>query len=147
MIRTAILATLLLSLPVAAAPAPSLSELAQKETKRLEGVWKVAAAWQQGRPMPAELYRNVVLVIAGDRIWDRGGAPAYGMTFRLDPRPLPHHIDLSAPDTHRTCPGIYQLAGDRLILCWDGAGTSRPKQLLAPSGSRVYRFELVRVQE
>jgi uncharacterized protein (TIGR03067 family) len=146
MLRTATFC-LAFALPVLAAPAPSRQEAEQRERKHLEGVWRVAAAWQQGRRMPAELYRGVYLVFAGDRIWDRSGAPEDGMTFRLDPLALPHRIDLTPPATHKACPGIYRLSGDHLILCWDGEGVHRPNQLLSAPGSRVYLFELVRVRE
>jgi uncharacterized protein (TIGR03067 family) len=147
MIRASALFLLALSVQAAAAPARSRQEMTQQDLKHLQGVWKVAAAWQQGKRMPAELYRDAHLVIAGNRIWDRSDGPEHGMSFRLNPWPSPRHIDLKMPTTHKTCPGIYRLSGDRLILCWDGEGSRRPKQFVSPPGSRVYLFELIREQQ
>jgi uncharacterized protein (TIGR03067 family) len=147
MTRTAALILLALSVQAAAAPAPSRQEMTQRDLKRLEGVWKVAAAWQQGTRMPAELYRDTQLVIAGTSIGERSSGPEHGVTFHLDPWPSPRHIDLNVPGAHTTCPGIYRLRGNRLLLCWDGAGASRPKQFLSPAGSRVYLFELIRAKQ
>jgi uncharacterized protein (TIGR03067 family) len=107
---------------------------------QLQGTWKVVSAWQRGEQSPAERVANLRLVIEGDRlIIKEGDKPSdEKATFKLDPKQKPPAIDI-IPDgkADRTVPGIYELKGDELKLCWNKGGKEgRPAEFVSRPDTR-----------
>jgi len=131
--------TLVLALTVAA---PALKDRPNKATD-LTGEWVVESSVANGRPRPTgkEPQRYV---FAADGTWTiyRGERKLYGnRAYRTDPAADPPAITLKYEadlQDGTEAPGIYQVDGDTLTLCYSRSGVpSRPAAFASPAGSRL----------
>jgi len=119
------------------------------DLERLQGSWVMVAMESDGQEVPAEDFKdwkavyegNRVTLRAGDRVRRRG-------IITLDPARKPKAIntwDQDGPYEDQTVPGIYQLDGETLKLCFARPGAERPKEFTTKAGpgvvSCVYRRE------
>ncbi len=108
----------------------------------LEGTWLPFKAELSGESAPDMALAKMRLVISagayslhfGDEITDRGvyqlgAASAENRTLIL--------VSEGGHNKGRTIPSIYQLAGDRLRICF-GLGGETPASFASPSGSQTY---------
>ena len=108
----------------------------------LHGTWQVIKAELGGQPMPADAAVHVELeftaegyaVRFGDTVTDSG---RYSLVAAE-----PHHqinmIGQSGVNAGRTIPGIIQLQGDRLRLCFALENEKPPTEFSAPAGTLFY---------
>lgn len=108
----------------------------------LKGDWQVLRAELGGRPMPPDAAAQVVMrftatdyaVRFGPEVTDQG-------TFRIDPEVSPATIHLTGKtgvNAGRTIPGILQLAGNRLRICYALEGNAPPTEFNAAPGGLNY---------
>jgi uncharacterized protein (TIGR03067 family) len=113
---------------------PALTDL-----EKLQGTWVLVAMETEGHDVPAEDFkdwtavyeRNHVALRVGDRIRRRG-------IITLDSSRKPKAIntwDQDGPYEDQTVPGIYELDGDTLKLCFARPGQERPKEFTTKSGT------------
>src|SRR5262249_49193783 len=82
------------------------------------------------------------VVVRADRltISSRGKGKSVA-SYKLDPTKRPKTIDLTDTERKDTRPGIYELSGDRLRLCWRlgeaRARSERPTEFKPPPGSGI----------
>jgi uncharacterized protein (TIGR03067 family) len=57
------------------------------------------------------------------------------MKFKLDPTKTPRQIDLEGNEIKR--PGIYELNGNDLKICYDTKGIARPAQCKTEAGNET----------
>jgi uncharacterized protein (TIGR03067 family) len=93
-----------------------------KETKKLEGTWKVTASEVGGMKLPEEKLKDSVLIIKdGKFVMAERGKEKEGkqLTFKIDPSTKPKHLDLTDPKEKdaKPVPCIYALDGDELKVC------------------------------
>jgi uncharacterized protein (TIGR03067 family) len=75
-----------------------------------------------------------------------GGPKGETATFALDATQSPKAITFTPEKGDETAPGIYEIKGDTLRLCFTN-GPSRPKEFAAPKGSDARLMVLQRVQK
>jgi uncharacterized protein (TIGR03067 family) len=139
---------------VPSAPAPAEKEKeVPKELKALQGVWKVTAIDQNGRPAPAgfgPVTDRPPLVIVGNEYTFLSNQVG---TIKADPEKK--EVDLSVTEGRtrgQVFPALFEVSGDTLKLAVPsstrgapGAARTieRPKELKSEVGSRVtlYTFE------
>lgn len=108
----------------------------------LHGTWQVVKAELGGQPMPADAAAHVELeftaegyaVRFGDTVTDAG----HYSILAAEPH---HQIKMagqSGVNAGRTIPGIIQLQGDRLRLCFALEGEKSPVAFSAPAGTLCY---------
>ncbi len=112
---------------------------AKNDLDKLQGTWVLVAMETEGNDVPAEdikgwkaIYEgNRVTLRTEDRVRRRG-------IITLDSARKPKAIntwDQDGPYEDQTVPGIYQLEGDTLKLCFARPGQERPKEFTSKSGT------------
>jgi uncharacterized protein (TIGR03067 family) len=101
---------------------------AQQEKTKLQGLWTVVKAKQNGEP--ADRLIDATLTIAGDRfISDAGGKVLGKGTWKVDPTKDPKTIDVQyseGSEKGKVAKGIYQLNGSTWIILFSAPGLERP---------------------
>jgi uncharacterized protein (TIGR03067 family) len=118
------------------------------ELKALEGRWAIEAATLGGRDH-LEDFTGMVLTVKGkDFVIDFAENSDKG-TFTIDASKAPKWIDIKTtakgPFFGKTMQGIYKIEKDRLVICCEVDGKTRPAKFEAPEKSRnmllTYRRE------
>ena len=123
--------------------ATAQSAAAEKDYDRLSGTWQLTRGVVNGRPVPASVLRNTVLIT--DRNTFRfpkasgvGTHPAGHFTVNPDTRPKQvDSIAEGGPNAGEMTLGIYEiLDATHKRACWGPPGGPRPTQFESPSGSK-----------
>jgi uncharacterized protein (TIGR03067 family) len=104
------------------------ADTAREELKKLEGTWQVVSIETRQKARPAGEVNGLKLVIKGDTsTFEKDGKPVVGTgKLSIDPSKKPKTVDIAVtgapedPTGTFTIPGIYQLDGDSLRICWGG---------------------------
>jgi uncharacterized protein (TIGR03067 family) len=111
------------------------------DQQALTGSWKVVSAEEGGKPPEETIKKTKVLIIDTDfSLHDANGRRT--MKYKIDATKSPKHIDLDW-DNH-VQPGIYELSGDDLKVCFDQAGKTRPTAFKTEAGDKVLLLVLKR---
>ncbi|MFO0908134.1 MAG: TIGR03067 domain-containing protein [Isosphaeraceae bacterium] len=117
---------------------------ATPEGDSLDGVWVPVTAEIGGNPFPDEVRASIRLEIKGtDYIVTVGDKPDRG-TCKLNPTAKPRAIDITGtegPNKGRTILAIYERTGDRLRVCYDLTGKSRPTEFKTAPGTQLFLVE------
>jgi uncharacterized protein (TIGR03067 family) len=107
----------------------------------LTGSWNVASAEEGGKPAVDSIKKTSVLIIDNDfSLHDAKRRRT--MTYKIDQSKSPKHIDLDWDSLVQ--PGIYELKGDDLKVCFDQTGKTRPTAFKTESGDKVLLLVLKR---
>jgi uncharacterized protein (TIGR03067 family) len=105
---------------------------AEGDLDRLQGTWVLVEMQREGEDVPAEDFKGSTAVYEGNRITLRDGDRVRRRGIvTLDPTRKPKAIntwDQDGPYEDQTVPGIYELDGDTLRLCFSRPGSERPKE-------------------
>jgi uncharacterized protein (TIGR03067 family) len=141
----------LLALAARVAPAADAGA-PEKASPQLQGAWLASEGTRDGQPLTKEELAPFQMVLGdkGGRLGGQdafaGGGPLHNLAVQFDLAASPQRLYLLRPTGLRytTYPGIFQLDGDRLIVClnlepWtspDGpALRPTPQEFAAPKGS------------
>jgi len=121
---------------------------AEQDYERLSGTWQLTRAVVNGRPVPANVLRNTVLIT--DRNTFRfpkasgvGTHPAGRFTVNPDTRPKQvDSIAEGGANAGQLTRGIYEiLDAKHKRACWGPRGGPRPTEFKSPSGSgRILQY-------
>ena len=124
------------------------SAAAQRDYQLLSGTWQLTRAVVDGRPVPASVLRNTILVT--DRNTFRfpkatglGTHPAG--RFTVNPDTKPKQVDSVAeggPNAGKLTRGIYEIIdATHKRACWGPTGGSRPTEFKSPLGiGRILQY-------
>lgn len=101
--------------PLTADPKKELTDQEQ-----FQGEWVMVGLEVREESVPAAKLAGTTLVIKKDKYTTVVKKKEYPVTFTLDPKQDPKHIDMMIPDdsgTPRLSKGIYKIEGDKLIVC------------------------------
>jgi erythromycin esterase len=119
----------------------SPTELAvRRDVDRMQGTWQAVLMNAEGEIQPLQgALANLQLVVKGDRRTIRSGATVFTEAYyRLNPAAEPPTIDLVVTRggaRGQVMLGIYEIAGDRLRVCYAMAGRDRPRDFTPRPGS------------
>ena len=113
-------------------PAPSPRQLAKDDLKKLQGAWTCVAMEREGDELPPDSFKGSMAVYEDDRITlYRDGEVFRRGIITLDPAKLPKKLntwDLGGPYEDQTVPGIYEVDGDTLKICFSRPNAERPAE-------------------
>jgi uncharacterized protein (TIGR03067 family) len=93
---------------------------AKDDREKIQGTWWAVSAEDSGRKATGEAVKNIKWVITEDKITQCFGEKTKEFSYQLNATKKPRWIDLTEID--RTTPGIYELNGDNLKVCFPEGG-------------------------
>jgi uncharacterized protein (TIGR03067 family) len=117
---------------------PALSRHVE-QLRALEGEWRFGSQEVDGVVMSAAALSRSRLLIDGDRFRMESPEAIYEGVLTIDVDVTPAQITtefVEGPEAGQQTLGIYEVTGDRLMLCVGLVGSSRPTAFAAPRGSR-----------
>jgi uncharacterized protein (TIGR03067 family) len=111
---------------------------AHSDHAALDGVWAIVKAELAGEEMPELVAKKIEVELSGGAYVVRfdGQATDRG-SYRLGATDVHHGmilVGVEGPNAGRTIPAIYQLAGDRLRICYGLDGIAPGNFSTAPGG-------------
>lgn len=131
----------------------SLAADAPKPTdgEKIQGVWKIIAAVENGTDTPPQRTAKVRLRFTADKVVITEGDDKRENTYKIDSARKPSTIELipsDGPNKGKKAPGIYQLSGDSLTLCLTlQEGKEPPGDFTAKADSGRVLLTLERIKE
>ena len=117
---------------------PALSRHVE-QLRALEGEWRFGSQEVDGVMMSAAALSRSRLLIDGNRFRMESPEAIYEGVLTIDVEVSPAQITtefVEGPEAGKQTRGVYELTGDRLMLCIALVGSSRPTEFAAPRGSR-----------
>jgi uncharacterized protein (TIGR03067 family) len=113
-------------------------EAARKDLDQLQGTWTIVSMEREGEAAATEELEGLTCVYENDLFTlKKNDQPRRLGIITLDASRSPKAIntwDLNGPYTDATVPGIYELKGDTLRLCFSRPGAGRPTEFSTKSG-------------
>lgn len=152
-----VLLTSLLLASCHAASSPPDPAAVQKDLADLQGTWEIVFAQQAGTDVTKDCQARIPTLTFQNDAWlqDIDGHPLYiaeNSQIRLNPSKTPKEIDhiLKKVENGQLMtlmyPGIYEINGDSLKLCWDVALKQRPTNFASEAGDEFFFVDLKRVK-
>ncbi|HEV3262227.1 MAG TPA: TIGR03067 domain-containing protein [Gemmataceae bacterium] len=121
------------------AAGPSSSNATKRDLEKMQGDWAAVSMVVDGVTLSDDEAQSIFRTVKGNRytLYLFSKALIKG-TFKIDASKKPKTMDVVAadgPEKGKTVPGIYELDGDRLKVCFAPAGQKRPKDFTAKEGS------------
>lgn len=116
----------------------------------VQGSWTIAEAELGGRPFPAEVSKDMTLVLAKGTYVLKTKGPEDKGTATIDATKTPRQLDVigtEGPNKGKTLLCIYELDGDTLKVCYDLSGKARPTEFKSPAGTQVFLVTYKRVKK
>jgi uncharacterized protein (TIGR03067 family) len=118
--------------PSALAEDPPSRQAAKDDLKKFQGTWECVAMEREGDAIPPEQLKGSTAVYEDDRVTlYRDGEFFRRGIVTLDPSQKPKRIntwDLGGPYADDTVPGIYEIDGDTLKICFSRPKVARPSE-------------------
>lgn len=136
----------------AAPPVAANTQQKDAETiwRQLRGIWIPKAIQVGGREMPEDVLAATKLAI-GDRSYrvDMSGQQDQGeIRLELGQEPLAMTlIGTKGPNSGKTIPAIFKLEADRLVICYNLEGETRPTEFSSTKDSMIALIVYERSQQ
>ena len=118
------------------------SAAAQRDYARLSGTWQLTRGVVNGKPVPANVARNTILITDHNtfRFPKASGVGTHPAgTFTVNPDTRPKQVDSIAkggPHAGQLTRGIYEILDDtHKRACWGPTGGARPTDFKSAPGS------------
>jgi uncharacterized protein (TIGR03067 family) len=132
-------------------------DYAQRDLNNMQGTWVMVAAEREGEKLPDGEVKTTKVVIKGNSITvikGKNGQRSHEekALLTLKPSTKPKAFDLRPGDKgdkrdneeEKPIPGIYELDGNNLKMCWAREGAERPREFATKPNSDTSLFILKR---
>jgi uncharacterized protein (TIGR03067 family) len=109
------------------------SAAVKTDQEQVKGEWVPIEAVDNGDPLPKELLASATLKIKGDE-FVLDSTERHQGKFSVKTATSPKQIDATLDDGSDVS-AIYEIAGDRIKICYAQPGAARPKAFTSPAGS------------
>ena len=120
----------------------------KEEMKKFEGTWVCVSVEQMGEKAPADAVKGIKAVVKGDKVTiSQGDMVLDESTYTVDPTKKPKTMDITTTtgtDKGKKSYAIYQLDGDKLLICMVENEKDRPKELATKKDSKGTLIEYKR---
>jgi uncharacterized protein (TIGR03067 family) len=113
----------------------------QRPSSALDGAWQVVKAELAGRKWSDEMFKDLVLVIDGNRYLVKSAEHDDRGTVTYIPAESPKAMDIAGtdgPNKGKRFLAIYKTDGDTLVVCYDLSGKARPKEFKTEPGTALF---------
>jgi uncharacterized protein (TIGR03067 family) len=114
----------------------------EKEARKFQGTWTFESSVTGSEELPADQLKMLVVIFEGDKHTVKKGDEVIQVgTQKLDPSKSPKTIDVTmveGPSKGTVMLGIYEIDADRLKVCFDPEGKSRPTDFKSAPGSKNF---------
>jgi uncharacterized protein (TIGR03067 family) len=113
-----------------------------KELRKFQGAWTFEFVEAGGKEVPAAGFKGMTVTFEGDRFTVKKGDEVIQVgRQKLDPSRSPRTLDVTVTEglnKGAVMPGIYEIRGDTLKVCFDPEGKKRPTEFKGASGSQTF---------
>jgi uncharacterized protein (TIGR03067 family) len=116
----------------------------------MEGSWVIEKAEMGGTPFPAEVTKDMTLVLTKGGYVLKTKGPEDKGTTAVDATKSPKQLDIKGtdgPNKGKTLLCIYTLDGDTLTVCYDLSGKARPTEFKSATGTQQFLATYKRVKK
>jgi len=121
-----------------------------KVTKKLLGAWQLTKGVVGGNPFPEELVKKLQLELTEGKYKLLGAESPDEGTWKLHVDKKPFGLDIKGgegPNKGKTFLCIFELDGDKLKVCYDLTGKSRPEKFESKPKTLLFLAEYKRVKK
>jgi len=107
----------------------------------IDGAWLPSSAELGGKKFPDEVRKTIKLVVKDNQYTVTVGTEVDKGTVKLDPSAKPKALDITGtegPNKDKKILAIYERNGDRLRVCYDLGGKSRPTGFKTEAGTQLF---------
>jgi uncharacterized protein (TIGR03067 family) len=118
--------------------------------KHLFGTWQLTRGVVGGNPLPEEVVKKLRLELTEGKYNLTGAESPDRGTWKLHPDTKPPGMDVKGtdgPNKGKTFLAIFELDGDRMKICYDLSGQSRPTTFESKEKTLLFLAEYQRVKE
>jgi uncharacterized protein (TIGR03067 family) len=125
----------------ASAGRPDAGDGAAAESKAVQGVWAATSAELAGQDLPAEVIKNWRLTLGDGKYVFKGAEQPDEGTVKVHPDKKPKEMEITGtngPNKGKTFLCIYELTGDKMKVCYDLSGKSRPTEFKTKPETQLF---------
>jgi uncharacterized protein (TIGR03067 family) len=113
------------------------NKLTQDDRKMIQGTWVVIEAELRGQKLPDEAIKGTKLILTNGRYEYQNDRGEYTLSPADEIKAM-DIVGLEGPNKGKTFLAIYALEADKLKICYDLAGNTRPTKFKTEAGTRQF---------
>ena len=113
------------------------------DDKSTDGTWQLVSAELAGESLPAEAIKSIKMILKNGTYTVYAESEDRG-TVQVDTSKSPATLDITGtegPNKGKTFLAIYELKDNRMKVCYDLSGKSRPTEFKTKAGTLLYLAE------
>jgi uncharacterized protein (TIGR03067 family) len=117
-----------------------LGDDAKKDESAIDGTWKATSAELSGKELPRKASETFTLSLKNGKYEVVAESPDRG-TVTYNDSAKPKEMDIKGtdgPNKGKTFLAIYELSGDKLTICYDLSGASRPTEFKTQPNTQLF---------
>jgi uncharacterized protein (TIGR03067 family) len=123
-----------------AIPALALGDDDKDDESKIDGTWIATSAELSGKKLPKKVTDIIKLTLKKGEYEVTAESPDRG-TVTYDTSAKPKEMDIKGvegPNKGKTFLAIYELSGDKLKICYDLSGSSRPTEFKSEPKTKLF---------
>jgi uncharacterized protein (TIGR03067 family) len=113
---------------------------AKKDEPKVDGTWLATKAEMSGKKLPKQVVEKLKLTLKDGKYDVVAESPDHGtVTYDNDAKPKAMDIKgVEGPNKGKTFLAIYELKDDKLTICYDLSGESRPTEFKTEPKTKLF---------